>query len=87
MLAAETVRDRIQRLQLPHAKSPMGVVTASFGVAAATATGTGTGTTDNLMRAADGALYGAKSRGRNLVVRGPTLVDGHRRQNGRHASD
>jgi diguanylate cyclase (GGDEF)-like protein len=71
MSVAETVRAHIERLQLPHAKSPMGVVTASFGVAAATAGRAET--TENLVQAADKALYEAKRQGRNRVVRGLTL--------------
>jgi chemotaxis family two-component system sensor kinase Cph1 len=73
---AETVRAYIQKLQLPHAKSPLGVVTASFGVA--TVTAGSTETTENLVRAADRALYEAKRQGRNRVVRAPTLDDDRR---------
>jgi diguanylate cyclase (GGDEF)-like protein len=68
---AEIVRDRIEMLQLPHAKSPMGVVTASFGAAAVTAGRTQT--TEDLVRAADRALYEAKRQGRNRLAQGPTL--------------
>jgi diguanylate cyclase (GGDEF)-like protein len=49
----------------------LGVVTASFGVAAATAGNAET--TENLVQAADQALYEAKRQGRNRVERGPTL--------------
>jgi diguanylate cyclase (GGDEF)-like protein len=68
---AETIRVRIESLQLPHAKSPMGLMTASFGAAAAKPCGTQT--TEDLVSAADRALYEAKRQGRNRVVRGPTL--------------
>jgi diguanylate cyclase (GGDEF)-like protein len=78
MSIAETVRAYIQRLRLAHAKSPLGVVTASFGVA--TATAGRTKTIEDLVRAADGALYEAKKQGRNRVARGSTL-DVDRRRN------
>lgn len=69
---AETIRAHIEALQLPHVKSPMGVVTASFGVA--TATAGRAETTENLMLAADKALYEAKRQGRNRVVLGSILA-------------
>jgi diguanylate cyclase (GGDEF)-like protein len=63
MLVAETARSNVAGLRLQHAKSPLGVVTASFGVAAATYVRTKT--VRDLMHAADKALYEAKASGRN----------------------
>lgn len=64
MSLAETVRTRIESLQLPHPKSHLGVVTASLGVAVADPSGGVQG----FMWAADKALYEAKESGRNRVV-------------------
>lgn len=63
---AEALRSRIQGLQIPHAESTSGVVTASFGVAAKT--NDGTGPVEGLMKMADTALYEAKESGRNRVM-------------------
>ena len=65
-LVAENVRARIEALQLPHAKSAFGIVTASIGIAAGTAQKFGSA--EALMDAADKALYTAKSSGRNQLV-------------------
>lgn len=62
----ECLRGAVHGLDLPHVASPSGRVTISIGVAAfVPSPGEGAGT---LLAAADAALYGAKHRGRNLVV-------------------
>jgi diguanylate cyclase (GGDEF)-like protein len=63
---AESLRKRIKGLQLQHPGSPMAVMTASFGVAAAM--NDENGKVQNLTPAADKALYAAKENGRNRVV-------------------
>lgn len=65
LFVAETVRVGIERLHIDHMTSPMGVMTASFGVAAATPIQTRT--VQDLMQTADQALYKAKQSGRNQV--------------------
>ena len=56
----------LQALGLPHDQSAFGCVTASFGVASVYPAEDGT--PDDLLRAADGALYTAKAQGRNRAI-------------------
>ena len=63
---AETLRDAIEALALPHVSRPSGHVTVSVGVASLRAANGNSAQT--LIEAADAALYGAKRRGRNAVV-------------------
>ena len=63
---AESIRARTEALQLPHMRSPSGVVTTSVGVAVTTSNRAET--VEALMDAADKALYRAKRNGRNRVV-------------------
>jgi diguanylate cyclase (GGDEF)-like protein len=62
---AESLRAAIETLDIAHAASPAGRITASVGVAALRATNVES--PDVLIEAADAALYGAKRRGRNIV--------------------
>ena len=66
---AAAITDRLRRavegLGIPHADGgPGGVLTISAGVAVSS----GSGDTDGLLKAADEALYAAKSEGRNRVA-------------------
>ena len=67
---AEGVRAAIEALHLEHAANPpAGVVTASVGVATMSPAHANTaGRPDDLVAAADAALYAAKHAGRNRIV-------------------
>lgn len=61
----ETLRERVKMLHVPYRGTLLGGVTISLGVAAFPTHGS---TVDALLRAADGALYQAKTAGRDRVV-------------------
>ncbi|MFN7994596.1 MAG: GGDEF domain-containing protein [Bryobacteraceae bacterium] len=65
MYQAERIRHAVESLAIQHPTSKSGVVTASFGVAAAAPDACPDAYT--LLRAADQALYAAKRAGRNCV--------------------
>jgi diguanylate cyclase (GGDEF)-like protein len=65
-IAAERVRSSVERLGIPHAAVPEGVVTLSVGISAYRP-GDG-GTVRELLEQADAALYRAKAAGRNRVA-------------------
>jgi diguanylate cyclase (GGDEF)-like protein len=65
---AEKIRSRIEALNLAHPKSPYGVVTASLGLAIQVPAADST--PQDMVEAADAALYAAKAAGRNRVVHG-----------------
>jgi diguanylate cyclase (GGDEF)-like protein len=69
---AEKIRVGIESLGLPHEQSPLGFVSASFGVAANAPELCAT--PDALLHVADTALYQAKHAGRNRVVCSNGLV-------------
>jgi diguanylate cyclase (GGDEF)-like protein len=61
----EAVRRQLAGLSLQHQGRPLPAVTVSIGVAQAPAHGS---TAEDLMRAADQALYAAKAQGRDRIV-------------------
>jgi diguanylate cyclase (GGDEF)-like protein len=63
---AETMRESLARLNITHASTSLGRVTLSAGVAVAQPRPGSS--PDDLVRAADAALYDAKEAGRNRVV-------------------
>ena len=70
---ADTVHAALVRLSLAHAGSPHGQVTVSIGVAALEPRNRLT-RSDNLLRAADLAMYAAKAEGRNRTSRASELL-------------
>lgn len=67
-LRADEIRAAVKRLDLRHEGVPLGAITASLGVALFP---DHVGDPDSLMRAADAALYDAKSAGRDRTVFSP----------------
>ncbi|MGC8724530.1 MAG: diguanylate cyclase [Acidobacteriota bacterium] len=81
VVVAEEMRRRVETLGIPHRFAEgRGVVTISLGVAAVVPGGRGT--VEELFRAADGALYSAKQRGRNRVEAAVARAPGRSDRNG-----
>ncbi|GAA0287082.1 diguanylate cyclase (GGDEF)-like protein [Gracilibacillus halotolerans] len=74
IMIAEKMRHRVQRLQIPHAKSTGStVVTVSLGLA--TVLPSEEMTLEACMNLADQALYDAKEKGKNQVIYYPQSID------------
>ena len=72
---AERLRQEVLAIGLEHlGNPPMGLVSVSIGLACAWPRAGEPVDTDGLLRAADDALYVAKSTGRNQVSSGATQV-------------
>jgi diguanylate cyclase (GGDEF)-like protein len=65
---ADSILHAVRSLAIPHASTPAGIVTVSIGYAVAKEV-EGL-TAENLLRAADQALYAAKAQGRNRTAQG-----------------
>jgi diguanylate cyclase (GGDEF)-like protein len=70
---ANRIRNAIAALQIEHPRKPDSVLTVSIGVASI-ASVTDDDSAEELLHAADRALYVAKSQGRNCVAAEPTLM-------------
>jgi diguanylate cyclase (GGDEF)-like protein len=79
---AERVRHSVAALGLPHPGRPGRVVSISVGVACYDAASRRAAAADDMMRAADAALYAAKQRGRDCVALAgaETAIDAERPQ-------
>ena len=64
---AESIRERIEQLDIEHPSSPLGHLTVSVGIATCVPPRDGSGM-DGFVKVADEALYDAKRMGRNRVV-------------------
>jgi diguanylate cyclase (GGDEF)-like protein len=72
LFVAEKIRHAIHQLNIPHSASQLGRVTLSIGIAAATPDADNS--SDELIKAADQALYKAKHDGRDRVCRFDKLL-------------
>jgi len=72
LIVAEKIRHAVHALQIPHVASSHGRVTLSIGLAAVVPERDND--CNNLIAAADRALYQAKSNGRDRVFRAPPLL-------------